>query len=147
MITRETLLSMLGRFARQRPGLEFGNYGDVAAYRAEMRSIGKDLSDARVLLSAVESSSMPVETLLDQLHHRLTLIERPDGRFELDYCVGQYWCTEYRPAVCRALADALWCYHRDDYVATRRGHESEGDAVRREFRRRFGRGMARRWFS
>lgn len=36
----------LATWIRQRPGLEFGNYGDVSSYRSEMRSIAKDKRDA-----------------------------------------------------------------------------------------------------
>jgi hypothetical protein len=38
-LTKAAILESLRRFARQRPGLEFGNYGDATAYRAELRSI------------------------------------------------------------------------------------------------------------
>lgn len=54
------ILEALYKFIRQRPGLEFGNYGDVSSYRAEVRSIGKDLREARLLLRKVE------------LHHSIT---------------------------------------------------------------------------
>jgi hypothetical protein len=50
---RYLIIGALDRWIRQRPGLEFGNYGDVSAYRSEMRSITKDLHDARTLLAAV----------------------------------------------------------------------------------------------
>ena len=36
---KETIIACLRKFIAQRPGLEFANYGDVALYRAEMRSI------------------------------------------------------------------------------------------------------------
>lgn len=150
-ITRETLLSMLRRFVQQRPGFEPANYaGYVAGYRADNRMVQRQLHDARLLLSAVDGSSMPVETLIEGFRAfsgRLTLEARPDGKHALDYCAGQYYCTEYRAAVCAVLAAALWSYHRDDYAAAARGQESPGDAIRRRFRERFGRGVARRWFS
>ena len=40
------ILSALRAFVRQRPGLDFANYGDVKLYRAEVRSITKDLHHA-----------------------------------------------------------------------------------------------------
>lgn len=49
---RTTILAALDRFIRQRPGLEFANYGDWSAYRAEVRSIGRDLQHARTLLAS-----------------------------------------------------------------------------------------------
>ena len=49
-VPTQGIIDALYSFATQRPGLEFGNYGDVRAYRSEMRSITKDLHDARLLL-------------------------------------------------------------------------------------------------
>ena len=59
-VERETILDHLAAFIRQRPGLEYGNYASGwndasgrAAYFSEMRSITRDLHDARELLGAV----------------------------------------------------------------------------------------------
>lgn len=144
---RATILNALDTWIRQRPGLDYGNYASGwsdtegrKAYQSEVRSIGRDLQDARTLLRAVERSGMPVDTLLGGFRAysgRLTW----DGT-RLDYCTGQYWPTEYRKAVCAVLASALWDYHRDDYAAT----AHPGDALRAAFRRMFGRRMQQRWF-
>lgn len=40
---KATVIACLDRWIRQRPGLEFGNYGDLRAYRAELRNIARDL--------------------------------------------------------------------------------------------------------
>lgn len=32
----------------------------------------------------------------------------------IEYCAGQYWCTEYRAAACAVLASALWTYTREE---------------------------------
>lgn len=57
---RERILSALGAWIKQRPGLDYRNYASGwndtagrAAYFAEMRSITRDLHDARELLNAV----------------------------------------------------------------------------------------------
>ena len=47
------ILAALHRFVRQRPGLEYGNYGDPVAYRAELRGITRDLKEAETLLRQV----------------------------------------------------------------------------------------------
>jgi hypothetical protein len=138
------ILAALDTWIRQRPGLDYGNYGDVAAYRAEIRSIGRDLQDARELLRAVELSSMTAETLrggFSAYSGRLSW----DGE-RLDYCTGQYWPTEYRRAVCAVLASALWDHYRDGFAASAKPGESAGDAIRRCFRREYGRRIAARWF-
>lgn len=147
---KQTLCNMLYRFIRQRPGLEFCNYGDWSAYRAEMRSIGKDLQHAQTLLRAVElRDSITADDILRAAEHsfsgRLSIKETEPGRFELDYCTGQYWPTEYRRAACAVLSSALWDYWR--YNCMPDGTNKPGDYLRNCARREFGRGIASRWFN
>lgn len=132
---RQALIFALHRWIAQRPGLEFGNYGDVSSYRSELRKITRDLNDARTLLAAIEWRSIGVDALAlalrDAWSGRLTW----DGE-RLDYCTGQYWPTEYRAAVCAGLALALRRYWRDD-----------GNDAGKMARGEFGRGLASRWFA
>lgn len=86
--TREQILALLDSFVRQRAGLEFGNYGDVKAYRAEQRSITRDLHDYRAIRSAVERSSIGADALLDAFRAfsgRLSISEAPPKH--------QAWCA------------------------------------------------------
>ena len=53
-LTKSELLRALRAFARQRPGLEFANYGDWRSYNQEAASITRDLAHAQTLLRAVE---------------------------------------------------------------------------------------------
>lgn len=163
--TKEQILELLYAWVHQRPGLDFGNYGDVKAWRAGVRSIGKDLQHARQLLRAVEFSSITAEDLAEAFRAysgRLTLEPDPKraGAWRLDYCTGQYWPTEYRRAACAVLASALWTYKRDHCMPTGElVHNSEtgetferyngmraGDYIRAQFRREYGRAIASRWF-
>jgi hypothetical protein len=166
MDKREQILEALAAFAAQRPGLEFGNYGDVSAYRAEMRAITKDLHTFRTLLAAVQWRTSIGETELraafrDAFSGRLTLSDKPDGSVELDYCTGQYFPTEYRKAACAVLASALWAYFRDGCMPAEvrqpdgdklyrapngKGFVSAGTWLRSTFRREFGRSIASRYF-
>ena len=113
---KEQIIQLLDAWIRQRPGLDYGNYGDPVAYRAEIRSIGKDLQHARTLLRAVELSSITAEDLERAFRNaysgRLSLVEHK-GLPALDYCTGQYWPTEYRRAACAVLSSALWAHKRD----------------------------------
>lgn len=156
---KEKILSALYAFANSRPGLDPRDYGGGVegwrAYRQESRSITRDLRDARMLLRAVELSSVGKDALLDAFKRaysgRLTCkLERkaPDAPHKviLDYCTGQYYPTEYRRAVCAVASSALWEYYREDFAATARKGESAGDAIRRKFRSMFGARVARRWF-
>lgn len=163
MTRKESLIAALRTFAQQRPGLEYGNYSDPVAYRAEVRSIGKDLTTARTLLRYVElRDSITADMLLDAAKHtfsyRLTITES-DGQFTLDYCTGQYFPTEYRRAVCAVLSSAIWSWLRDHCMPEPDHHEpstgawktysgvSAGDFLRKSARREFGRGIASTWFN
>lgn len=140
---KELLLTALGAFMRQRPGLEFGNYGDRKAYFSEMRSITRDLHHARALLSKVAMSRrLTAEQLLAAFQAysgRLTVTERSEGGFALNYCTGQYFPTEYRRAVCAVLAQALWDYWFEG--------AANGQAIRATAKRELGATIARRWFN
>lgn len=110
------ILAALRKFARQRPGLEFCNYGDPVAYRAEMRGITRDLKHAQTLLRRVElTPSITGNDLINTAKHsggRLSLTETPDG-VKVGYCTGQYFPTEYRAAVARFCASVLWDFVRE----------------------------------
>lgn len=172
MLTKEHILTALDRWIRQRPGLEFGNYGDVKAYRSELRQITKDKHDAERLLRAVAlRESITGGDLSVAFQHaysgRLTLTETPDGRAKLAYCTGQYWPTEYRKAAAAVLASVLWAYFRDKCMPAPNGTimrqygrdnpatgefdningQTPGDWLRDHARREFGRSIQQRWFN
>lgn len=145
MARKQNILQALRTFARQRPGLEFGNYGDVRAYRSELRSITKALQHAESMLSAVAwRDSVTADCLLSAARGafsgRLSIVESDDGKVSIDYCTGQYWPTEYRRAVCAVLSSALWDYWRANGAST-------GDAIRKIARDELGRGIASIWFN
>ena len=141
---KQAIIEALDKFIRQRPGLEWGDYGDHKAYNAEVRSITKDLRQARTLLAAVSwRDSITAESLIDAAKHSFSgrlSIEEKDGKVVIDYCTGQYWPTEYRKAVCAVLASALWDYWRENMT------EPTGDKIRAFARNSLGRGIADRWF-
>ncbi len=131
---KEAICNALATFIRQRPGFEYGNYGDAASYRADVRSVGRDKQHAETLLAAVRwRDSITADDMLKaaQAGGRLTIeLRASDGANpnlpndaplpvggvwigEVDYCTGQYWCTEYRAGVARYLASLLWDWTRD----------------------------------
>ena len=133
---RQAILDALSTWIRQRPGLDYRNYSsgwnDVEGRRAyfrELRSITRDLHDARALLAAIGwRDSITADALKEAFRAysgRLTVTTaagtpvrfvegeaHPHWSATLDYCTGQYWPTEYRRAVCAVLASALWAYFR-----------------------------------
>jgi hypothetical protein len=146
MNKREQILTLLRAHIAQRPGLEFGNYGDVKAYRAEMRSITKDRHHAEQLLRRIELSSISEEKLREAFcafSGRLSLSETADGKLRLDYCTGQYFPTEYRKAACAVLASALWGHYQDNTLLP----NVTTDRLRATFRREFGRTITQRYFN
>lgn len=135
---KPAIVQALYAWIAQRPGLDFNNYGDVKAYRAELRSISRDLSDAQTLLRYVaQSPSITGDDIAAAFQRAFSGRLSWDGE-RLDYCTGQYWPTEYRAAVCAVLATVMWGYFREP--------ESTGDSIRAAARRCFGRGLASRWF-
>lgn len=125
--TREEILGALSRFISRRTGMEHANYFEswrdkegVKAYRDEYRSILLAGKDARTILRMIELR--PSITAVD-----LISAMDPRGRFtynfdrkEWDYTVGQYWCTEYRPAAVRYLLRVLVNYFEGyDYAEKR----------------------------
>lgn len=105
-LTKPQIIDLLRVFVRQRPGFDFGNYGDLASYRSDARQAQKYLRIARELLSLVElDARIDARHLIDAMtdRQRLTL----SGR-RLHYTAGQYWSVEYRPAVCRMCLGLLW---------------------------------------
>ena len=168
---REQILTALSAFIRQKPGLEPGNYSDWKSYRSEMRSIIRDKHIAEKLLAQVSWRESIGETELREAFRaysrRLSLVDRPDGSIELDYCTGQYFPTEYRKAVCAVLASALWDYFRANMpapsgkvkrtvgkgpFAIASEHDSingmtPGDYLRATARKELGASIARAYFS
>lgn len=162
------ICALLDAWIRQRPGLDFRNYGDATSYRAEVRSIGCDLQHARVMLRYVEARESITAGRLaaafrDAYAGRLSLNPVPGkpGAWRLDYCTGQYWPTEYRRAACAVLASAIWAWWRDECMPVpvlmhnsetgetvgRYGGLRAGDWLLRNAAREFGRGIARTWFN
>ena len=149
--TKDAILEALAVFIRQRPGIDPRNYisdrRDTEGrrlYRAEVREVTRDLHDARALLAAVDASSVTGEELASRLSPGSRLSW--DGA-RIDYCTGQYFPTEYRAAVARTCASALWYAWADEYHASRGTTEGTRDHVQKRARSYFGRGIAKRWFA
>ena len=144
MVKKQTIIDALNAWVSQRPGLDYGNYGDPVAYRAEVRSIGKDLQHARAMINYVAwHDSITAEMILDAADNggRLSIVVKGDT-VSIDYCTGQYWCTEYRPAVCRLLSSVIWYWMRDNML-----DPATGNDIRRQAARELGTSIARRWFA
>ena len=128
------LKAALRAFVAQRPGFDYRNYGTVSAYRADQRRAMNDKADALALINAFPDEAAR-GFLTDVLKGRLSL----EGD-QLEYTAGQYYPTEYRAAVCRAVSDAL--------RALSRAQSQERLAeTRKRMARIVGRGCANRWFS
>jgi len=141
MNSKQQILAALDTFARQRPGMEFGNYGDISSYRAESRQITKDLNHARELIRYIEwHDSIGADAILEAARScysgRLSIEIDDSGAVRIDYCTGQYFPTEYRRAVCAVLSGAVWDWFR------RNGADPRAAA-----KREFSRSVARRYFN
>lgn len=141
---RDNILDALAAWIRQRPGLDPRNYisgwhdaAGRAAYRAESRTITRQRHDAERLLRYIHARpTITGVELLAGFNGRLTYTPERG----LDYCVGQYWPTEYRAAACRVLVSVLW-----DRWAQYAG-DMGADHIRETARHELGATIARRWF-
>ena len=159
--TKSELLALLYSFVNKRPCLDFANYGDVSIYRAEVRKISRQRSDALQLLRAVElRESITAAEMIAAFRDRLTLGHTKKGKLCLEYCAGQYYATEYRASIARFAASLLWAYFARNMPKGQLMHNSEtgetlerynglraGDWLRAKAKREFGRGIASRWFN
>ena len=153
--TKSELLALLYSFVNQRPQLDFADYGDVSLYRSWVRKIGRQRSDALTLLRAVElRESITAVDIVAGFRNRLTLGRTKKGKLCLEYVAGQYFATEYRPAVASLASSLLWAYWREcaDCVKDGKPTESAGivnvaSYIRQKAKREFGRGIASRWFN
>jgi hypothetical protein len=131
-LSNSQLIALLIKFTNQRPGLDPREYASWKEYRRYAREVTKDRHDALILISAVAERPAAIGYLRHYLENsgdRLTL-----SADKLSYCVGQYFPTEYRPAVSRACASALWAYWRDDVHGNTLNADDIRDSARRTFR-------------
>jgi hypothetical protein len=137
-----TVLHALVEFANARPGLDFANYGDVRAYRSDARSITRDLHAVRELASIARYECAD-DDIIEAAHGgRVTLTPHADG-WQVEYCAGQYYPMEYRAAVARVLASAIW-----RAIARQVGDRPDAcSQIRRRLRHELSRSTYRRFFS
>lgn len=143
-----TTIEKLTRFVNQRPNLDFSNYGDVSAYRSESAEITRDRTDYFELLSfafqRINNLNEQVEKHIKNSSGRLTL--NNDGN--LEYCTGQYFPTEYRPAANRILANLIFASYRDEIEHnTPDNVYKDGNEIGKAIKRNVSRRIARNYFN
>lgn len=142
MADKSTIIAALHKWIAQRPGLEFGDDGDVSSYRSEMRSIGRDLQHARAMVNYVAwHDSITAEMILSAADNGGRLSLTTDGdKVTINYVTGQYWPTEYRRAVCNLMSSVIRAWLRENCNC------KTGDDIRKAARRELGNSIANRWF-
>jgi hypothetical protein len=146
------VLEAVSKWIHKKPGLDPRNYGTgiegFRAYQCESRAITKDLHDARSLLAQVGWRGVTAEHIIEAAKQsysgRLTL-QKTDQGYEIDYCTGQYWPTEYRRAVCVVMRDVLWDYFRQNLIDSRGKISCKGE-LQAYIKREVGSRMFNRWF-
>lgn len=135
---KQKVLNSLNEFVNTRPGLDWRDYGDIAAYRADSRKITQQLNDARAMFRFCELFSVEFNPQVFQgaFGGRLSI---NDNDYQLEYCTGQYYPMEYRAAVCAVLAYAIKLYWREC------GYDWQG--IKKRAVGQFGKGASSRWFS
>lgn len=145
---RQTILDAISRHISQRSGIDARNYRrdwndkeGQAALMSDYRSVLRDGKDARVMLRAVQLSSMPAKVLLDAFRAFSGRLSYIDGK-GCEYCTGQYFPTEYRAAACVVLSTALHNWYATDCPKDAR----IVPFVNAWAKRNLGRAIAKRWF-
>ena len=117
-------LRMVAAYAAKRPALEFRDYcsgwndtNGRAAYFQEARSITKDLQRVREALRFACAVNVQDSHLIECSRGERLTLENQGDTLTLEYCTGQYWPTEYRPAVARLLERAANAAARAQKVA------------------------------
>jgi hypothetical protein len=145
----ETILSALERFINQKPGLDPSNYYSlhdsiqrqrqgIAAYRQELRAIGKDRKRAHKALAEARGLSPARPELLIESFKRAFSgrLEWHEAEFipgydetsksdiqvktkseRLEYTTGQYWPTEYRKAAAAVLEQYVSSWRQAEQAA------------------------------
>ena len=138
---KERLLLALQIFIAQRSGITARDYFEtwadsagVDAFKQDKNQIAQHGRDARAMWAQIERRNIGAPDLADALRRAYSGRLSWDGE-KLDYCTGQYFCTEYRAAACAGMALALRLYWRAD-----------GNDVQTMARNWLGRGIASRWF-
>lgn len=146
MTTSNAIIPALVSFASQRPGFDPRLYGNAATYRAETRAATADLHAVRELASVARYLCTD-EELMSAAQGSRVAIEWLTGdngsRVAIDYTTGQYFSVEFRPAVARVLASAIWSAWRRE-IGDR---PDAGAQIRRRARFEFSRAVARRFFN
>ena len=147
MKNEKTTIDLLVKFVNQRPGLEYANYGDSKSYNAESREITKDRNDFYELLCLAQRR---IENLEQKLTFNLT---QSSGRLtlkgnKLEYCTGQYFPTEYRPAANRILAQLIFNGYRDEQETNSPNPlYKDGIEIRKAIKRNISRRVAKNYFN
>jgi uncharacterized protein (DUF1330 family) len=101
------VFDLLAKWIKQRPGLDFANYGDMKSFSAEARTIQQQKRRAESALLQAKNFEPNGAALLDALRSgfsgRLDVRREDSGALSLEYCTGQYWPTEYRIAAAVVL--------------------------------------------
>ena len=156
-MNRQNIINALRAFVAQRPSLEFVNYGDVSAYRSELRQITKTRHESGTLLSAIGwRHSLTAEHILEagqrNFSGRLKIVCDGD-KVNIDYRVDQYRPTEYRKAVASVCSGVLWDYWRENALVDAGVFEPHsnphnvGNYIRKTARRELGRSIAKKYFN
>jgi hypothetical protein len=141
-----TTVEKLTKFVNQRPGLDFCNYGDISSYRKESAEITRDRNDYFELLSfafsRVDNLEAKLLAYLQSNSGRLSI----NGKGNLEYITGQYFPTEYRPAVNRILSTLIWNDYSNE-IENGRPVYKDGHEIRKAIKRRVSRRIARYYFN
>lgn len=137
-------MSALSAFVAQRSGISFADYGNRDSFRGDYRPIiqqGKDYRKMAAFVSGCTISDHDFVKASDQVFSgRLQFDKRLDnGEYSVDYCIGQYFPTEYRLASCWLISRVIRNYWQECGYSY--------PEIKAKAKQVFGRGIASRYFN
>ena len=108
-IDRQKLAEQMAAFAAQKPGFDKANYDSESSYKSDYRVYKEAADQNRASLKKPKDFVFYYLSKLDDHNIHDAFKTAFSGRvsiqedMSLDYCAGQYWCTEYENALAAVI--------------------------------------------
>ena len=143
-------ISLLSDFVAQRPGFDLCNYGTLKDYRHDYyRTLKYKRAFESLLIQAQRMFYFEDlnKALGDRLKNNSGRLTYNIDRAGLEYCTGQYFPVEYRPAAFGALFYTVWDLTRNLLQEGKEEHIT-GPEIRAYLKKRFrGNGTVLKWIN
>jgi hypothetical protein len=132
-----------------------GNYVAIHASKdstgSSAKPTGKTFTDSKgnvypvlsLAFRRIENLEERIKNTLLNSSGRLTL----NAAGNIEYCTGQYFPTEYRPAANRLLSNLIWADYRDEKDSAGNPVYKDGHEIRKAIKRNISRRVMKNYFN